>query len=175
MSIFFSFVLTTLLVLLIIKYKQIRQKNEQLYRRNAELVAAERQQSDKPKYAKRSLGENIKVELMSKIRQVMESSDEIFTVDFSQGRLAELCETDQNHISQVINELCNCNYNALLNEHSIREACRRISDKATYGNYTIEAIGESVGIKSRSHFVKLFKEQTGLTPSTYMKMARKQS
>lgn len=176
MAIGFSILLAALLVLLLRKYMQIRQKNEQLYRRNAELVKTEvdNQQQEKPKYAKRSLGKDAKTELMSKIQSVMESSDEIFSVDFSQGRLAEICESDQNHVSQVINELCNCNYNALLNEYRIHEARRRISDQVTYGNYTIEAIAESVGFKSRSHFVRLFKEQTGLTPSTYIKMARKQ-
>jgi dihydrofolate synthase/folylpolyglutamate synthase len=37
---------------------------------------------------------------------------------------------------------------------------------------TIEAIAQSVGFKSRTSFVALFKKLTGLTPSAYQKMAR---
>ena len=39
-------------------------------------------------------------------------------------------------------------------------------------SYTIEAIAEEVGFKSRTSFANLFKKSTGLTPTDYWKMAR---
>ena len=56
---------------------------------------------------------------------------------------------------------------------AIKEACKRMGDIEHYGNYTIEAISESVGFKSRSTFVTSFKRITGLTPSQYQRLARK--
>ena len=50
-----------------------------------------------------------------------------------------------------------------------------MGDLNNYGNYTIEAISESVGFKSRSTFVTSFKRITGLTPSQYQRMAREES
>jgi AraC-like DNA-binding protein len=75
-------------------------------------------------------------------------------------------------VSQVINEQMGKNFNALLNEYRIQEACRRFNDIANYGNYTIEAIGNSVGYNSRSTFITQFKSVTGLTPSEFQKMAK---
>ena len=37
---------------------------------------------------------------------------------------------------------------------------------------TLQAVGESVGFKSVSNFIAAFKKTTGLTPSTYQKIAR---
>ena len=40
------------------------------------------------------------------------------------------------------------------------------------GNFTIEGIANSVGYKSRSNFTTIFKENVGLTPSTFQKLSR---
>jgi AraC-like DNA-binding protein len=79
------------------------------------------------------------------------------------------------YVSQVINEYYQQNFNTFLNSYRIKEACKRLGDLEHYGNYTIEAISESVGFKSRSTFVSSFKRITGLTPSQYQRLARKQS
>ena len=47
-----------------------------------------------------------------------------------------------------------------------------MQDSSRYGNLTIEGIAHSVGFKARSSFFIAFKENTGMTPSEYMKIAR---
>jgi AraC-like DNA-binding protein len=79
------------------------------------------------------------------------------------------------YVSQVINEYYEQNFNNFLNSFRIKEACKRMRDLDNYGNYTIEAISESVGFKSRSTFVTSFKRITGLTPSQYQRMAREEA
>ena len=64
------------------------------------------------------------------------------------------------------------NFNALMNEYRIKEACRRLMDAENYGSYTIEGIARSVGYKSRSNFITIFKSIIGLTPSAFQKMYR---
>jgi AraC-like DNA-binding protein len=90
-------------------------------------------------------------------------------------RLAMLSGSKYKYVSQVINEYYEQNFNNFLNSYRIKEACKRMSDLENYGNYTIEAISESVGFKSRSTFVASFKRITGLTPSQYQRMAREEA
>lgn len=129
---------------------------------------------DEPKYKSSHLNDEDKAQLLSRIQEVMDSSDEIFTPDFSLERLAMLAGSRYKYVSQVINEHYHQNFNNYLNSYRIKEACKRMGDLENYGNYTIEAISESVGFKSRSTFVTSFKRITGLTPSQYQRMARMQ-
>ena len=49
---------------------------------------------------------------------------------------------------------------------------KRMKDIATYGNYSIQGISESVGFKSASNFIAAFKKTTGMTPSLYQKLSK---
>ena len=125
------------------------------------------------KYKSSHLSDDDKQQLLAHILEVMDTDDEIFSPDFSLERLAMLSGSRYKYVSQVINEHYQQNFNNFLNSYRIKEACKRMGDIEHYGNYTIEAISESVGFKSRSTFVTSFKRITGLTPSQYQRMARK--
>ena len=185
--------LLVLLVMLYLVYKkngELTRSNQSLYQKNVEMLRAEdeerrmrRQLQDKEaqaaaidcevKYKGSHLSDEDKEHLLSRIIEVMDTNAEIFTPDFSLERLAMLSGSKYKYVSQVINEYYEQNFNNFLNSYRIKEACKRMSDLDNYGNYTIEAISESVGFKSRSTFVASFKRITGLTPSQYQRMARK--
>ena len=58
----------------------------------------------------------------------------------------------------------------VLNDYRIKKACERLTtNNAKYAQLTIAAIGQSVGYKSQTTFVKQFRKCTGLTPSVYQK------
>jgi len=59
-----------------------------------------------------------------------------------------------------------------VNNRRIKEACRRLNDRANYDPFTIEAIGQSVGFSSRSAFSKAFKQITGLTPGACRRQSK---
>ena len=172
------------------KNRQLRQRNETLYLKNVEMLRKEEedrkrrrelekllaQQSEpKPKYKTTSLDEEAKQIIYDNIVSVLENSEEIFSSDFSAQRLATLVGEKYNYVSQVINEKYGSNFNNLLNEYRIQEACKRINDLQKYGNYTIEAIANGVGFKSRTSFTQAFKKYTGLTPSEYQRIANENS
>ena len=46
----------------------------------------------------------------------------------------------------------------------------RLSDLQGFGNYTVKAIGESVGHKVYGTFINVFKKATGITPSMCQKL-----
>ena len=194
-SLGFLMALLVLLYLVYRKNRELKHSNQSLYQKNVEMLRAEeeerrmrRQLQDKEtpaapaddadsdvKYRSSHLTDEDKEQLLSRIQQVMENSDEIFSPDFSLERLAMLSGSRYKYVSQVINEYYEQNFNNFLNSFRIKEACKRMRDLDNYGNYTIEAISESVGFKSRSTFVTSFKRITGLTPSQYQRMAREEA
>ncbi len=186
----FTFLVVSTLLLLYRKYRQVKEKNSQLFQKvQKQLAEIEEkkaliaqadtlqaaQTEGKPKYLKNAIDETVKSELLHRIFMVMESSEEVYSNDFSLSRLAELVDANPNYVSQVINEKYNGNFNALVNEYRIREACRRINDQKHYGNQTLDGIAQSVGIRARSTFVAAFKKFTGMTPSAYQKLAKSQT
>ncbi len=197
-SLGFLLILAVLLYLVYRKNGELTRSNQSLYLKNVEMLRAEEEErqlrrqlqvKEAPavadaadssgatdvKYKSSHLSDEDKQQLLSSIQQVMDNSDEIFSPEFSLERLAMLSESKSKYVSQVINEYYEQNFNNFLNSYRIKEACKRMGDIANYGNYTIEAISESVGFKSRSTFVSSFKRITGLTPSQYQRIARKEA
>ncbi len=99
----------------------------------------------------------------------MDNDESIFLCDFSANQLAAKVGVNYKYISQVINERMQCSFSNLLNKYRIKEACKRIEDKEHYSGFTLEAIGNSVGFKSRSSFIAAFKQVTGLTPFDFQR------
>ena len=197
-SLAFLLVLLVLLYLVYKKNRQLTRSNQSLYQKNVEMLRAEeeerrmrRQLQDKEppcpdgagdnqpvadvKYKGSHLSDEDKRQLLARIQEVMDTNSEIFTPDFTLERLATLLGSRYKYVSQVINEHYQQNFNTFLNSYRIKEACKRMGDVKNYGNYTIEAISESVGFKSRSTFVSSFKRITGLTPSQYQHLAQREA
>lgn len=138
---------------------------------SAKGTATAAESTQRQKYqGSRMTGEDTK-ELYAAVINIMETSSEIFRLGFSIDSLAELVHSRSRYVSQAINQESGSNFNTLLNEYRIKEACRRLSGNPDYANMTIEAIAESVGFKSRTSFGALFKTLIGLSPSAYQKMA----
>ena len=185
---FIAVLLMCMLVWIFRRYQQTQQKNRLLYQNNINLLAAHAEEvrrleetmagskeTHKAKYDKNPMDEEGKLDLMHRVLLVMEKSEDVFKPNFTIDRLAELVDANPTYVSYVINEKRQCNFNVLLNEYRIKEACRRMNDVDQYGHLTIEGIAASVGIKSRTNFTTNFKKFTGLTPSEYQRMAHKNS
>ena len=179
------------------KYRQLARSNHQLYLNTQDLIAESDQMkllirqmktdhtAEPPEEGEGKAGggpteatyKNIKMEqhdidhLLVKILSVMETSDAIFSEQFSQETLCQLTNSNRVHLSYVLKQNGTSFY-TLLGKYRIQEACRRMNDHERYGHLTIEAIGHSVGYKSNSSFIAAFKRYTGLKPSEYL-LARK--
>jgi len=82
--------------------------------------------------------------------------------------LAEKLDVLPNNLSQVINQKTNQNFNDFINYYRINEAKGRLINNK-YGNFTIEAIGKSVGFNSKTTFINAFKKFEQTYPSKYKK------
>jgi len=195
-SVIFLLILMTIAIL-VWKNKQLQKAYCSVYQRNLDVVAAadnERRirahyegqieafkemiltgmvgSAARQKYQNSNLADDDKEILINRILKLFEDTDEIYAEDFNMQKLASLVASNYNNVSQVINERMGKNFNQLLNEYRINEACRRFNNVAKFGNFTIEAIGNSVGYGSRSTFITQFKAFTGMTPSEFQNMAR---
>ena len=185
-------IILSLLGLLWRKNKQLRHYNGLLYRKTQDILRNDQtererrqlledrlrkydQQADSRKPQQRYMNSNLteeeKQDLLNRIMNVVEDSEKILSPDFNVETLASLVESKTKYVSQVINEKFNCNFNSFINEYRVKEACIRFNDKEHYAAFTIEAIANGVGFKSRSSFLAAFKKYTGLTPNDYKRMA----
>ena len=170
-TIVIAVILLVLLALLYINYRKVQEQNRQLYAKSLEMIRADEEKRELIERT-HTMDEDRMSDLLQRVFIVMETNDEIFLPDFSLPRLSELVGDKRNNVSEAINQRYKNNFNGLLNEYRIKEACRRFNDPDQYGNLTVEAIGQSVGFKSRSAFSTVFKQIVGLTPSAYLHQVR---
>ena len=173
------------------RWRKTQENNRQLYQRTQDLLAADEEHRqlildyeahlkqlsekpvDTPKYRKHPVSEEENSELLHRILYIMETSEEIFSNDFSLDRLTELVDgRTSNYVSQAINQLYHRTFNDMVNEFRIREACRRMNDPEQYGHLSYDFLAQGLGFKSYPNFVRNFKKFTGLNPSEYQKQIK---
>jgi len=103
-----------------------------------------------------------------RINAYFQTHTDFLSENFRQQDLSDHLRIPKNRLSQVIYHLFAKNFNQLINEKRIEIAIQNLQNEA-WRNYTIEAIAQEVGFKSRTTFNKAFQEQTGLTPSQFRK------
>lgn len=140
-------------------------RERKLLRRIADIE--EKMAEEKPdsshhtKYEGSSLGDKERERILSRLADITANPDPICTPGYSIGKLAEAIGCNTKYLSQIINDEYNCNFNTFINEIRIKEASRRILAGGEWERFTMEAIANSVGFKSRSTFTQFFKQFTG--------------
>lgn len=165
------------LLVLFSRNRRLREANKHLYQKNVELINLGKLQQENtvPQAGpsrKSNLPDEVKDRLMADIEAFMQHSDEIYDASFGLAELAERVHSNTAYVSQAINDRTGGNFSAFLGRYRIVEACRRLDNREQYGHLTVEAIGASVGFKSKTTFRQSFKAVTGLNPSEYMRQAK---
>ncbi len=88
--------------------------------------------------------------------------------DISLKDVAQNLDVSPNLISKLINSETGMNFNDYINQKRVGVAKARLLD-AKYSNLTVEAIGNTVGFKSKSAFYTAFKKHVGQSPSAFAK------
>lgn len=81
-------------------------------------------------------------------------------------KLAQSLQTTTNHVSKVINVEAGMNFNEYINTFRVRCAQERLLNPE-FNHLTIEAIGNSVGFRSKTAFYSAFKKHTQQSPKQY--------
>jgi AraC-like DNA-binding protein len=90
--------------------------------------------------------------------------------DLTIQKLAEMLSIQVNHLSQVINEKLGQNFFDFVNAYRVKEVQKLLVDPAKK-HYTILAIAEEVGFRSKSAFNAVFKKHTSMTPTEFRKLS----
>ena len=164
-----------LLIVIINRHRRLQASYRDLYKQRQQII--EQEETNK-KLREESLARSSEIDSESDIHPgvlqilaVLDKSEEIYNPDFSLDRLSELTGIRPRTLSGILNDQLHLTFRDLLNQYRVREACKRLSDADNYGHFTIEAISQSVGYKSRTSLITAFKKETGLTPSEYQRLA----
>lgn len=111
-------------------------------------------------------------ELSCAILKHLEEEKPFLDANFSISDIAVRLKVPQIQVSYCINHLIETKFSELKTELRIKHAINLL-EIGTGSKLTIEAIGEQSGFKSRSHFYTAFKEETGFTPTEYLKRTKK--
>jgi len=123
------------------------------------------------KYRTSSLTAADKERYASLLTKIADENEALFQIGFTITQLAAISGLKDKEVSQIINEVWHMNFNAWVNTYRCRAARTRLTDPS-YDSLTIEAIGEGLGFRSRSHFASVFKQATGMSPAEYRRVSR---
>ena len=120
------------------------------------------------KYLKSGLTESYSHELKEQLLRLLIEEKVYKTNDINLNTLSEKMHTTRHNLSQVINEHFDMNFFNLINMFRIQEAQRILADDS-YHNLNIIDVAYDIGFNNKVTFNKAFKEETGLTPTQYIK------
>lgn len=167
----FSLVLLGALLIVLFQYYGKLRLTRALYRKNKDLLARtaftppvkhpdfDQSQEDKKK-------ERLE-KLFKKLDATMVADKLYLDSSLSIGELSKLLAVNEVYVSQAINLYGGGNFNQYVNTFRVEEAQRLIQDNPK--NLELKMLTYQCGFNSYSTFLRLFKEHTGLTPSSYFK------
>ncbi len=88
--------------------------------------------------------------------------------DLTLGKLAKQIATTDKKLSILLNQYMNITFYDLINKYRVKAVKEKINTEA-YKNYNLFGIACECGFKSRTSFNRIFKKETGLSPSEYKK------
>ncbi len=88
--------------------------------------------------------------------------------DYSLQMMADELHIPRYKLSQVINSNQKKNFFKFINEFRVEEVKRKLKNPA-YKHYTVLGVALECGFNSKTSFNRIFKEETGVTPSEFKK------
>jgi AraC-like DNA-binding protein len=112
--------------------------------------------------------ENPFLKLSEKIQEYFDNEKPYLNSDFSIAQISLKMNVPQNHVLYCINSIFNMKFSKLKTKLRV-EQTKVFLQESVQSNITIDGISQLAGFKSRSSFYNAFKEETGITPSDYLK------
>ncbi|WP_438425702.1 helix-turn-helix domain-containing protein [Aquimarina macrocephali] len=106
--------------------------------------------------------------LKSKLEFVLVTNRPYLDEDLTLGKLANQISTTDKKLSMLLNQYMNTTFYDLINTYRINVVKEKIQSDL-YDNYSLFGIACECGFKSRTSFNRIFKKETGLSPSVYKK------
>lgn len=120
------------------------------------------------KYSSSNLNDTERVGHLNELLATMENDKPFLNPDLTLEDLANYAGKSKHLVSQVLNMELGKNFYEFINEYRLQEVKARLTDEK-YNHLTILAIAYDSGFGNKNTFNKVFKEQTGKTPSQFQK------
>lgn len=114
------------------------------------------------------LNDDKRHEIIEKLKNHVLDDEVFLKNDLTIHDVAKGIKVNSSYLSSVINQDLETNFVTYINSFRIERAKALLLDD-NFNNYTIEAISEHVGFKSKSSFNNAFKNLVGMTPSEFKK------
>jgi AraC-like DNA-binding protein len=113
--------------------------------------------------------EKMKDELTETILHYLKNKKPYLNPDYSLQMMVEDLNISRQKLSYLINSGQQKNFYKLINEFRIREVKEKLLDPR-FSHYSVLGIGLDCGFNSKTSFNRIFKEETGYTPSEFKKL-----
>ena len=108
-------------------------------------------------------------ELKVKLEKVLLEKKPYLDEDLTLSKLAQFVDVSDKKLSTFLNQYLNTTFYDLINEHRVEAVKEKLkSDK--FENITLLGIAYESGFKSKTSFNRIFKKETGFSPSEYKKI-----
>jgi len=117
-------------------------------------------------YQSSSLDVNLKKNYLGLLLNHMEQEKPYRNSNIRLDDIAQALDIPSHHLSQVINQLLNVNFNEFINAYRVEEVKQRLLNPS-HAHLNILALAFDAGFNSKTSFNRIFKQFTGKTPSLY--------
>ncbi|WP_109853116.1 AraC family transcriptional regulator [Aquimarina sp. AU58] len=105
-------------------------------------------------------------ELRLKLEQVLKNEKPYLDEELTLIKLAQLIPTTDKKLSALLNQYMNVSFYDIINTYRVNAVKEKINS-AKYENYTLLGIAYECGFSSKTSFYRIFKKETGVSPSEY--------
>ena len=124
--------------------------------------------TDKPVHHLSNASEEEIHELTLRLEQVLKKEKAYLEEELSLGSLAERMETTEKKLSALLNHYIHTSFYDLINQYRVMEVKEKMA-APEFSHYTLLALAYDSGFKSKTSFNRVFKKNTGYSPSAYKK------
>ncbi len=107
-------------------------------------------------------------EEVEKIKKLLREEKPYLNPKLTLNELASMLDMPSSHLSHVINDVMQMNFNDLVNSYRVDYIIRLMNDPENR-KLTLLSLAYEAGFNSKASFFRVFKKQTGQTPSEYHK------
>lgn len=105
-------------------------------------------------------------DLNTRIVEYLKNDKPYLNPDFSLQMMADDLKVSRQKLSEVINQGQKKNFYKLINGYRVQEVKEKLNNPA-FSHYTVLGVGLECGFNSKTSFNRIFKDETGFTPSEY--------
>ncbi len=117
-----------------------------------------------------SVSQDNKERLKSELLFLFENKKCFLNQTLSVEDIASELGTNRTYVSKILNEDFGTNFYAFVNRYRLAEFIKRLHESKNPSLLKIKEVSIQVGFKSYTSFFNSFREQTGYTPSDYIKI-----